>query len=329
MSGISGFRVAWLLARIVALPLVGVAGLGTLGAYANVGVGSWRVTGSPAGGHEGGQVVTLAGGRVLVVYTEVEEVTPTHPTYTEHLAAALYEPRSGTWMPGPEPPGQKATTLLPLPDGGALLLGEAACGQAQFRCLPTAATYRLNAGDTEWTAAAPMHEPRADPTVVPLADGRVLVAGGFGDSCTPRVAFGYSCAPLASAEIFDPATGAWSPTAPMPEPRGGASAARLSDGSVLLVGGGSAALRYDPVFARWRTLGPAPGLTGTTLLALPGDRAIAIGSYPRADFYGSYGGAGKLGRLICESIAAEIYTAARDTWSAAPPLLSDPIACSS
>jgi hypothetical protein len=33
-----------------------------------------------------------------------------------------------------------------------------------------------------------------------LADGRVLVTGGYGD-----------LAPLASAEIFDPVTGTWSP----------------------------------------------------------------------------------------------------------------------
>ncbi len=300
-------------------------------ACANAGVGTWQVTGSQLGAHYNERAATLANGRVLVVHSEDEEVTPAHPTFTEGLVTELYEPASGTWAPGPAPPGHNATTIVPLTDGGALLLGEAACGPPALKCLPTTATYRLNAGDTTWTPAAPMHEARARPTVVRLADGRVLVAGGFGDSCTPRVAFGYSCAPLASVEVFDPATGTWSPAAPMPEPRGGASATLLSDGSVLLVGGGGPtedALRYHPASGRWRTLGPTPSLTGTTLLALSGERAIAIGSDPEADFYGSYGGAGARPLIICESIAAEIYTAAHNSWTAAPPLPGEPTSCS-
>lgn len=325
-------RVAQLLGMIATLLIAGTAvGLGVSGAKADVGVGSWRATGSQLEARYNEQVVALASGRVLVMHSEDEGVTPTHPTFTEGLATEMYEPAAGTWTPGPTPPGHNSSTIVPLTDGGALLLGEAACGQPVFRCMPTTTTYRLNAGDTTWTPAAPMHEARARPTVVRLADGRVLVAGGFGDSCTPRVAFGYSCAPLASVEIFDPATGAWSLVAPMPEPRGGASATLLSDGSVLLVGGGGSteeALRYYPVSGRWRTLGPTPSLTGATLFALPGDRAIAIGSDPEADFYGSYGGAGERPRLICDTIAAEIYTAARDAWTAAPPLPGEPISCS-
>jgi hypothetical protein len=93
-------------------------------------------------------------------------------------------------VPGPKPPAQTATTIVPLTGGGALLLGEAACDGSEIRCLPTSATYLLNSSDSEWAPSAPMLQPRVPPTVVPLADGRVLVAGGFGDSCTPRVAFG-------------------------------------------------------------------------------------------------------------------------------------------
>ncbi|MGH2831269.1 MAG: Kelch repeat-containing protein [Solirubrobacteraceae bacterium] len=200
-----------------------------------------------------------------------------------------------------------------------------------FRCLPTSTTYRLNASDSAWTSSASMREARARPTVVRLADGRVLVAGGFGDSCTARVALGYSCAPLSSVEIFNPVTGTWSPTAPMPSPRGGGSATLLPDETVLLVGGSSQtddALRYNPTSESWTTLGPSPSsFTGTQLLSLPGDRAIALGSEPEADFYGSYGGAGKRAYIPCESIP-EIYTAARDTWTAAPPLPGEPISCS-
>ena len=163
---------------------------------------------------------------------------------------------------------------------------------------------------------------RARPTVVQLADGRVLVAGAFGDSCTPMVAFGYSCQPLSSAELFDPVTGTWSPTAPLPAPRAGASGTLLSDGTVLLVGGSGEtdeALRYSPASERWTMVGPSHASTGSTLLALPGDRAIALGSEPEAGFYGSYGGAGARARTNCNS-TPQIYTPQHNLWIPAPPL---------
>lgn len=88
---------------------------------------------------------------------------------------------------------------------------------AECRCLPTALTYRLNSTGSTWSSATSMHEARARPTVVRLADGRVLVAGGFGDDCPETFAGGYSCQPLASTEIYDPVSGQWSMTAPMPQ----------------------------------------------------------------------------------------------------------------
>ncbi len=310
----------------------GVAGVGALSASADVGVGSWHTTGLLLGEPSGKMAVTLANGRVLVVHAQYEEATPAHPIPTDGLATELYEPVTGIWMPGPVLPGRNATTVVALADGGALLLGESKCTRFAFRCPPTSATYRLNASDSAWAPVAPMREPRARPAVVGLPDGRVLVAGGFGDDCTPSgPAGGNSCAPHASAEIFDPATGAWSPARPMPTPRGGGSATLLSDGTVLLVGGSKktdGVLRFSPASGRWRTLGPSPSsLTGSQLLSLPGDRAIALGSNPDAGFFGSYGGAGKRAILICRSIP-EIYDAATGVWTAAPPLPGEPISCS-
>ncbi len=318
-------------AATVALVLIGcvAVSMDPHSASADVGAGSWQLTGSLLRTHYHEKVVTLANGRVLVMHTEDEEVTPTHPIFTEGLATELFEPKSGTWMVGPSPPAQNASTMLPLADGGALLLGECALGGGQ--CLPTSTTYRLGSSDSTWTPSAPMHEARARPTVAQLPGGRVLVAGGFGDSCAPRIAFGYSCAPLSSAEIFDPTTGTWSPTAPMPTPRGGASATLLSDGTVLLVGGSSQTddvLRYNPASGRWTTLGPSlSSFTGSKLLSLPDDRAIALGGEPEAGFYGSYGGAGDRALPVCSSIP-EIYTAAHSTWTVAPPLPEEPISCS-
>ena len=60
-----------------------------------------------------------------------------------------------------------------------------------------------------------------------LLDGRVLVAGGYGSSGT-----------LASAEVYDPATGAFSPTGSLADGRAWChTATLLSDGRVLVIGG--------------------------------------------------------------------------------------------
>jgi len=57
--------------------------------------------------------------------------------------------------------------------------------------------------------------------------GKVLVAGGQGA--------GVFLVP--AAEIYDPATGTWSPTGSMAIAREGTSATRLPDGRVLVAGG--------------------------------------------------------------------------------------------
>src|SRR5579863_4410175 len=69
-----------------------------------------------------------------------------------------------------------------------------------------------------------MHAQRAIHSATRLADGRVLIAGGMI----------HNRAVLATAEVFDPATGQFSGTGDMPEPRMSHSATLLADGHVLL-----------------------------------------------------------------------------------------------
>ncbi len=165
--------------------------------------------------------------------------------------------------PGPPPPLPPLPPVPPLPPDGVP-------GQPLAHCAGT------------WTPVAPMSVPRSGAAGVVLKDGRVLVTGGMWK--TPEG----TLVVHASAEVFNPATGRWSPVAPMKQARSSHSATVLKDGRVLVVGGleGEWALPmqsaevFDPVQDTWKPVTPPSHTRGWHLAALlPDGSVLTAGGY--------------------------------------------------
>lgn len=111
-----------------------------------------------------------------------------------------------------------------------------------------------------------------------LANGRVLVVGGLNYrqfSNTTRAE---------RAELYDPASGGWSPTAPLPFASTPAALAVLIGRRVLAISNPDAnadhratATIYDPVADRWALAGNPPIPSVEAAVALPDGPAVVLG----------------------------------------------------
>jgi hypothetical protein len=143
----------------------------------------------------------------------------------------------------------------------------------------------------KFTPTGSMLTARSDATATLLPDGRVLIAGGYGcvtRRCRPDTE--HDEGPLASAELYDPATGKFTPTGSMSVTRTDAASLLLRDGRVLLVLGGSSLVElYDPAtgkFTRNGSLqnhyieiieGAADTGSFSSAVLMPDDRVLVIG----------------------------------------------------
>ena len=113
-----------------------------------------------------------------------------------------------------------------------------------------------------------MTVPRVSHTATLLLDGKVLIAGGTTISANPPVPV------LASAELYDPERGTFSPTGNMTRPHSGHTATLVPDGRVLIVDRNSAEL-YDPSTGTFLETGGPDILAGTATLLDTGKVLIA------------------------------------------------------
>src|SRR5260370_27452629 len=108
-----------------------------------------------------------------------------------------------------------------------------------------------------------MSVPRSAHDAVLLQNGQVLVAGGYNDNPPGS---------LASAELYNPATGTWTATGSMTTGRAHFLMILLPNGDVLAAGDGGSATSaelYNPATGTWTP-------TGNTLSQVFGDAVVLL-----------------------------------------------------
>ncbi|MCX4539403.1 kelch repeat-containing protein [Streptomyces sp. NBC_01565] len=186
----------------------------------------------------------------------------THPDTTEPAARADAAPALGTWTAAGDLP---ASTYWASPGPGAVTLADGrvlmAGGENRSRDAQNA-TVLFDPATAAWKPGATLSVSRRLHSLTRLADGKVLAAGGLSGPYG-----GVSRPGVTSAEILDPATGAWAPTGAMHEARFAHSATLLPDGRVLVAGGIAprsalsqkaltSAELFDPATGEWTATGP-------------------------------------------------------------------------
>ena len=201
--------------------------------------------------------------------------------------AQLYDPRSDSFSPGGMMISDQQGAVA-LTNGKVLFAGGVEIGRSSRAELYDPGTHTFaSTGNMAW--------PRDWHTLTWLPNGMVLAAGGETESCT-----GNACTfagSVASAELYDPSTGAFFATGSMAAIRSSHTATLLRDGRVLVAGGvayggigifygslASAEVYTPDVLVAGPALVTASGdgrgqgaifHAGTTHLATPGDPAAA------------------------------------------------------
>jgi hypothetical protein len=225
--------------------------------------------------------------------------------------------RSGTWVL------IAVTLLLALAIGGAALVGSGIVklpATVDASASPSSANPSSSAQEStaassspveqlaaSWAATGSMNSAHQSNTATVLADGRVLVVGGYGAGGA-----------VAAAELYDPITRSWTTTGDPAEGRYGQSATLLNDGTVLVAGGSTGGSSspyaptvsvelYDPRSGSWTATAsmstPRSGHTATLLL----DGTVLVAG----------GDASSTGASLA---SAELYDPATGSWTAVGPM---------
>ena len=196
-------------------------------------------------------------------------------------SAELFNPTTGTWssagtLPpvGTYPNAHAAHTSTLLTNGTVLVTG----GMDSVNIFSQ--TELFSPASMSWAKTGGMNIARSFHTATLLTNGMVLVAGGFGCCSSTNAA-------LASAELYNPASGTWAFTGVMTTTRKYHTAALLTNGMVMVAGGTdrfgnilSSAELYNPATGTWTATGTMtqPRESHTATLLTNGQVLIVGGS---------------------------------------------------
>lgn len=237
-------------------------------------VGAWSASGNLLTARSGHTATLISSGEVLLVSDATAELFNPYGNTSRATGAPIY-PRTR----------HTATRL----SSGKVLVAGGWIGSAPLYWRRTSELYDPATGT--WTATETMSTPRGNHTATLLDSGKVLVVGG--DSTHP--ATGVS-AETGLAELFDPATHAWT-SAGWAGARSFHAATRLYSGQVLVTGGQSYdvgeltdAQLYDPATNTW-TAAPALPRSRSRHLAVrlySGNVMVLGGTRDEVDMYDPY-----------------------------------------
>ena len=267
------------------LPVLG----GATGHAATSTIGTWELTDSLNVVRFGHSSTLLANGRVLAAGGRTTNTTPTPPaTFTNHKSSELYDPITEEWtLTGSMTTARFSHTATLLNDGRVLVVGGFTDPPSSPNQPITDTAELYDPATGTWTPTDSLDVRRALHGAAKLPDGKVLVAGGRTcDLPPPDSTTCVSTNRTATAEVYDPATGLWTPTQSMSTSRHTTTAVALLDGRVLMPAGfaGNSILPggisdtadiYDPTTGTWSLTGPLNiGRSRSGGILLPDGRAL-------------------------------------------------------
>ncbi|HEX6795157.1 MAG TPA: kelch repeat-containing protein [Casimicrobiaceae bacterium] len=246
--------------------------LGTCELY-DPATGTWSKTASLNTPRDGFTATLLANGEVLVAGGVDGSDAPLD-------TAEIYDPVRRTWRyTGSFGGARSSHAAARLADGKVLLVGgfgSYTAGDFFPVAIGGGTVYDPVTGT--WSGLGGLYTPRAQSTATLLANGHVLVAGGYAFLFDNH---GSSEVSYALADLFDP-IGDWNSTGPMNARRTAHTATLLPNGQVLVTGGsdsnGASSELYDPMTGTWHVAASMQvARSGHTATLLPDGRVLVVG----------------------------------------------------